>query len=194
METAAENLLTGEVTPDTRSEEQKKLLEHLATAGNNGWHDDLSKTTLPGRLAKLRASGLPPEVIWARCSPVVPASAASGSCSATLRRHSSIPDLQPRVPGRLGPLSGYAYLRACRHWDQLISHGFQQGPPVAAPTRPPAGPTTQNQDHHHAKYPSSQAALASAWSASAALPAATHIHTSRANWEQPAESKSAIFP
>lgn len=64
METAAENLLTGEVTPDTRSEEQKKLLEHLATAGNNGWHDDLSKTTLPGRLAKLRASGLPPEVIW----------------------------------------------------------------------------------------------------------------------------------
>lgn len=57
METKAENLLTGEVTPDTRTEEQKRLLQFVKIAGNNGWHDSHAATTVPPMLAKLRDSG-----------------------------------------------------------------------------------------------------------------------------------------
>jgi hypothetical protein len=63
METAAENLLTGEVTPDTRTEEQMKLLDFVRIAGNNGWHDSHAATTVPPMLAKLRDSGLGIDVV-----------------------------------------------------------------------------------------------------------------------------------
>jgi hypothetical protein len=63
METAAEDLLTGEVTPDTRTDEQMKLLEFLRIAGNNGWHDDHAARTVPPMLARLRDAGLGIEVV-----------------------------------------------------------------------------------------------------------------------------------
>lgn len=56
METAAENVLTAEVTRDTRTDEQMELFEFLAIAGNNGWHDSFAETFTPGISAKLRAS------------------------------------------------------------------------------------------------------------------------------------------
>ncbi|MFF0249904.1 hypothetical protein [Streptosporangium sandarakinum] len=37
METGAVNLLTGEATPDTRSDHQRELLERIHFYGNNGW-------------------------------------------------------------------------------------------------------------------------------------------------------------
>ncbi|MER5424366.1 hypothetical protein [Streptosporangium roseum] len=37
MEAKAINLLTGEVTPDTRSDSQRELLERVHSYGNNGW-------------------------------------------------------------------------------------------------------------------------------------------------------------
>ncbi|MFF4989724.1 hypothetical protein ACFY19_21210 [Streptosporangium saharense] len=37
MEVGAINLLTGEVTPDTRSSDQRELLERVHRNGNNGW-------------------------------------------------------------------------------------------------------------------------------------------------------------
>jgi hypothetical protein len=58
METGAVNLLTGEITPDTRTEEQKKLLQFVKTAGDKGWHDSHAAMTVPGMLAKLQDSGL----------------------------------------------------------------------------------------------------------------------------------------
>jgi hypothetical protein len=63
METGAENLLTGQVTPDTRTEEQKELLGFLKTAGNNGWHDDHAKIVVPPLLKQLQDSGLGLDVI-----------------------------------------------------------------------------------------------------------------------------------
>jgi len=63
METEAENLLTGKVTPDSRTEEQKKLFEHLATVGNNGWGGDYGQRILPGMLAELLATGIEPDII-----------------------------------------------------------------------------------------------------------------------------------
>jgi hypothetical protein len=63
METAAVNLLTGEVTPDTRTDEQMKLLDFLKIAGNNGWHDSYAERDLPPMLAKLRDSGLALDVV-----------------------------------------------------------------------------------------------------------------------------------
>jgi hypothetical protein len=63
METGAENLLTRELTPDTRSEEQKELLQFVKIAGNNGWHDSHAVTIVPPMLAKLRDSGLGIDVV-----------------------------------------------------------------------------------------------------------------------------------
>jgi hypothetical protein len=58
METAADNLLTGERTPDTRTEDQKELLDFLRIAGNNGWHDDHAKIVVPPLLTRLQDSGV----------------------------------------------------------------------------------------------------------------------------------------
>ena len=63
METEAENLLTGEVIPDTRTDEQKRLLDFVRTAGHNGWHDDYAKMRVPPLLKQLQESGLELDVI-----------------------------------------------------------------------------------------------------------------------------------
>jgi hypothetical protein len=63
METGAKDLLTGRVTPDTRTDEQMKLLEYLKIAGNNGWHDSHAEMVVPPMLAKLRDAGLELDVV-----------------------------------------------------------------------------------------------------------------------------------
>jgi hypothetical protein len=63
METAAVNLLTGDMTSDTRTEEQKDLLDDLAFAGNNGWHDSYAERDVPPMLRQLKASGLELDVV-----------------------------------------------------------------------------------------------------------------------------------
>ena len=49
--------------PDTRTEGQKELLEHLVFIGNNGWHDSYAERDAPPMLAELRATGLEQAVI-----------------------------------------------------------------------------------------------------------------------------------
>ena len=63
METRAKDLLTGRVTPDTRTDEQMKLLEFLKIAGNNGWHGSYAEMAVPPMLAKLRDAGLALDVV-----------------------------------------------------------------------------------------------------------------------------------
>jgi hypothetical protein len=63
MESRAEDLLTGELTPETRTEEQRKLLDFLKIAGNNGWHDSYAEMRVPSLLNRLQASGLGLDVI-----------------------------------------------------------------------------------------------------------------------------------
>lgn len=62
METGATNLLTGEATPDTRTDEQRDLHERLAFKGNNAWGDSYAQGSTPRILSQLRDSGLPLEV------------------------------------------------------------------------------------------------------------------------------------
>lgn len=64
METSATDLLTGEVTADTRTEDQLNLLDHLKFIGNNGWHDNYAKRDAPKILAKLLNTGIDPAIIW----------------------------------------------------------------------------------------------------------------------------------
>jgi hypothetical protein len=86
MESSAKDLLTGEVTADTRTEDQLKLLDHLKFMGNNGWHDSYARRDAPKMLAELRATGIEPAIIWGTISPAVPAQVASSSYSALPRR------------------------------------------------------------------------------------------------------------
>jgi hypothetical protein len=64
IETGAKDLLTGWVTPDTRTDEQMKLLEYIKIAGNNGWHDSYAEIVVPPMLAELQDAGLELDLVW----------------------------------------------------------------------------------------------------------------------------------
>lgn len=64
MEVRAVSLLTGEATPDTRTESQRKDLESLSFNGHNGWGDDYGKRTARRILSGMRERGdLDPSLI-----------------------------------------------------------------------------------------------------------------------------------
>jgi hypothetical protein len=58
-EARAENLLTGEVTPDDRPLELVKALQHILWIGNNGWRDKTAREIVTTRLRSLQAAGVP---------------------------------------------------------------------------------------------------------------------------------------
>ena len=58
-ETRAENLLMGEVTPDDRSLELIKELQHILWIGNNGWRDKTAREIVTSSLRRLQAASVP---------------------------------------------------------------------------------------------------------------------------------------
>lgn len=58
MEVAALNLLTGDRTPDTRTEEQRRELDRLHFYGNNGWTTGFGKDQATRLLSDLQRRGL----------------------------------------------------------------------------------------------------------------------------------------
>lgn len=58
MEVQALNLLTGEVTPDTRTKEQRELLGRIHWYGNNGWTTGFGRDQASRVLAELQRQGL----------------------------------------------------------------------------------------------------------------------------------------
>lgn len=64
IEVAALDLLTGESTPDTRTEEQRQQLERIHFYGNNGWTTGFGKDQATRLLADLQRQGLlDPDVV-----------------------------------------------------------------------------------------------------------------------------------
>ena len=57
VESRALNLATGELTPDSRSEETINHLEHLHRSGYNGWTTSFDKQVVPPLLAVMREQG-----------------------------------------------------------------------------------------------------------------------------------------
>lgn len=63
-EIGATNLLTGEVTPDPRTDKQRDTFRQLDLFTNNGYGDPHAKTSVPRLLGDLLAGGLAPEFIY----------------------------------------------------------------------------------------------------------------------------------
>lgn len=63
-EVGAVNLLTGEVTPDPRTDKQRKTFDRLDLFTNNGYGDPHAKSAVPRLLGDLLSDGLQPEFIY----------------------------------------------------------------------------------------------------------------------------------
>lgn len=63
-EVGALDLLTGEITPDPRTDAQRQTFDRLDLFTNNGFGDQLAKTSVPRLLRDLLAGGLEPEFIY----------------------------------------------------------------------------------------------------------------------------------